>query len=235
MRQRRQHERTIELGGAGHQITQMVGDHETHLPVGQNGGLGSPGRAGGEEQPAGAVRLHGRVRNDATHLRIDQRGSSRSFCLPLGFPGEPDALSPRDGPAHRLCIFREVGLAEEDPRPGHFGHVGHVVRHHAKVCRHPDPADPEGGQHRLQHLIAVLAVHQHRFARLDAKLEQRAGQCRYPPVQLRPAPGLLTPHQCSALRKAPGVLREEVSEVHSPPRYRRLMDRLHFARSRIET
>jgi hypothetical protein len=57
MRQRRHHQRGIGLGGARHEIAEMVGDDETHLAMGQHGGLGTPGRARGEEEPAGIVML----------------------------------------------------------------------------------------------------------------------------------------------------------------------------------
>ena len=55
MRQRRDHQRGVLLGGAGHQIGEMVGHHKGHLAMGQHRRLGSACGARGEEEPAGIV------------------------------------------------------------------------------------------------------------------------------------------------------------------------------------
>ena len=57
VRQRRNYQRGIGVGRARHQVAQVVRHHERHLPVGEHGGLGSPGGAGGEEEPARIVVL----------------------------------------------------------------------------------------------------------------------------------------------------------------------------------
>ena len=92
MRQGRQHQRAIVLGRARHQVAQVVGDDEAHLPVRQHRGLRSPGRARGEEQPAGAVPLHRGVRHRAPGLGIDQRAGAWRVALRPRFAGKPDAL-----------------------------------------------------------------------------------------------------------------------------------------------
>jgi hypothetical protein len=55
MGQRRDHQRSIRLRRAGHQVGEMICHHKGHLAVGENGCLGAAGGAGGEEEPAGIV------------------------------------------------------------------------------------------------------------------------------------------------------------------------------------
>jgi hypothetical protein len=57
VRERRHHERGVAVRGAGHQVAEVVRDHEGHLAVGENGRLGSPRGPGGEEEPARVVVL----------------------------------------------------------------------------------------------------------------------------------------------------------------------------------
>ena len=102
VRQRRQHERAIVLGRTGHQVAQMVGDDEAHLPVGQHRGFRPPGRARGEEQPAGAVPLHRGVRHGCARPghRSTRRHSARS-PWPRASPVSQTTLDSRNGAAHR--------------------------------------------------------------------------------------------------------------------------------------
>ncbi|MNV99954.1 hypothetical protein D3C71_1953890 [compost metagenome] len=72
--------------------------------------------------------------------------------------------------AHSVGVFGEVGLTKEDTRLGDLCHVGHVVGHQAEIGGHPNRTDAKGRKHRLEHFVAVLAVHQHCLARLNAEV-----------------------------------------------------------------
>ena len=64
VRQRRDHQGHIALGGAGHQVRQVVVDDELQLPVREHRRLRSPGGAGGVEEPGWMIApdLHRRHR-----------------------------------------------------------------------------------------------------------------------------------------------------------------------------
>ena len=72
VRQRRHHQRGVVLGGAGHQVGEVIGDDKGHLAVGQHRRLGTPGGAGGEEEPAGIVVLDRGVVDDGAGMRRDR-------------------------------------------------------------------------------------------------------------------------------------------------------------------
>ena len=63
MRQRRNHQGRVRLRGARHQVAEVVGDDERHLPMSEDRSLGPPRRARGEEEPARVVMLDGSCRS----------------------------------------------------------------------------------------------------------------------------------------------------------------------------
>ena len=232
----RQHERAIVLGGARHQVAQMVGDDEAHLPMGQHRGFRPAGRARGEEQPAGAVPLHrARWARGRPALSIDATHRCRIALRPR-FPGEPDALDSGNG----------CGSPARRTRENRSG-TGRPAAASPPPCRPRRPASAGSWS----------APRPHRCGRSRASTPaSRCCSCCAPARPRpagRPAPAARRPRRdtrasssrhvqdCSrqtsarALREAPGVLRDQVREVHRGPRHRRLMNGLHFARSRMET
>ena len=57
VRQGRHDKGGVPVPRAGHEVAEVVGDDKGHLAVGEHGGLGPAGGAGGEEEPAGVVVL----------------------------------------------------------------------------------------------------------------------------------------------------------------------------------
>ena len=72
VRQRRHGQADVLLGRARHEIAQMIGDHEGHLPMRQHCRFRPPGGAGCEEEPAWIVMLHIDAGRRGAPLRLDQ-------------------------------------------------------------------------------------------------------------------------------------------------------------------
>ena len=72
VRERRQDQGGVPVGGARHQVAEVVRDHEGHLAVRQHRGLGTARRARREEEPAWIVVLDGRDRYAAARIAADE-------------------------------------------------------------------------------------------------------------------------------------------------------------------
>ena len=72
VRKRRQDQGGIPVGGARHQVAEVVRDHERHLAVSENRGLGAARRARREEEPARIVMLDGCYGNGLAPMLLDE-------------------------------------------------------------------------------------------------------------------------------------------------------------------
>ena len=202
---------------ARHQVAQVVGDDEAHLAVGQHRGLRPARGAGGEEEPAGIVVLDRRGGRLAPLWA--RRSARRQAASPKpACPSSQMSRNVRHGLAHRRGMLGEVGLAQQErgcaeprpcrrPRPGSQPEVG----------RHPDRAEAEGGEHRLEHLVAVLATARargrpwlHAQPAAPRPGRRRARRARAQVQAGRPRPG-----RC--VREAAGVCGSGSAQVHHPP------------------
>ena len=132
-------------------------------------------------------------------------------------------------------------MADHGGGAARLAEIGDLTRRLPEVRRHPDRAEPEAGEHRLEHLVAVLGLHQDAVALPHAP----GGQCRRhgvdPPVELGPGPGRVAPDEADLVPVAPRRLAQEMREVHHPLGNRRnaargsLAKLRHLRRSRIET
>jgi len=119
--------------------------------------------------------------------------------------------------------------------------IGDLVRRLAEVRRNPHGAQAEAGEHRLEHLVAVLGLHQNAVAFRDAVGGERGRHGVHAPVDLGPGPSRVAPGERNLPAIAAGRLPDEMGEVHDPPGNRGdapLRIRVgagHFCRSRIET
>jgi hypothetical protein len=114
-------------------------------------------------------------------------------------------------------VIGEGACADQPDRAACLGQVGHLVGGLPEVARHPDRAESEAREHRLEHLVAVGGLHQHAVALGDTELRcQRRGHRVDPAIELPPGPLLLTPDDGDAVGVAPGRLGDQVPEVHDP-------------------
>lgn len=106
----------------GHQIAQVVGDHEGQLAMGEHGGLGFARSAGGEEEPRRVVALHG----DGGWCRAAMAGDQRLIvradgnrCIHMGRTGGG--------------MVGELRPAEQEPCPGRACQPCQIVRRKAEI------------------------------------------------------------------------------------------------------
>ena len=198
VRQRRHHERGIALGGAGHQVGEMIGHHKGHLAVGEHRRLGAAGRARGEEEPAGIVVVDARLLHFRIRLRSNRLGDAAlAECAGLAdAPGESQCRARR---LHRRRMIGKIAMTEERLGAGGGGEIGDLVRHQAEIGRHPDGAEPEGRKHRPEHLVAILGMHEDAVALGDAARGQRRRQRSDLCFDLAPGKALLAPDEADAV------------------------------------
>ena len=229
MRERRHHERGVGRGRARHQVAEVVGHDEAHLPVRQHARLRPPRGAGREEEPAGVVVSDGRFLNARAHVALDQA----VVVVAAGCAdGNGDADARRRLP-RRGDVGGELAAADHRRRAARLGEVGDLARRLAEVGRHPDRAQAKAGEHRLEELVAVPRLDEHAIALAHAAGGQRGGHGIDPAVQLGPGPGRLAPHEADLGAVAPDSLAQEVRQVHDAPRDWR--GAAHPCRSRIDT
>ena len=196
MRERRQDEGGVPVGGARHQVAEVVRDHEGHLAVRQHRGLGTARRARRVEEPAWIVMLDGRgwyadaivLRHQGIVILAELRSSDGNH--------EPDV-------GGRLAcgrdVFGKVGMADHGGGAARLAEIGNLTRRLPEVRRHPDRADPEAGEHRLEHLVAVLGLHQDAITFLHASGDQCSRHRVDPPVKLGPGPGRIAPDKADVV------------------------------------
>ena len=179
VRQRRHGQADVLLGRARHEIAQMIGDHEGHLPMRQHRRFRPPGGAGREEEPAGIVMLHIDAGRRGAPLRLDQ---VRDLGRGEAFRPQPcQQRQLRHGPRHGLGVVGIVALAQEHLGARCLRQIGRLVRCDAEVRRHPDGAQAQRGEERFDEFKAVARMHQHAVALAHAMGGQR------PPAALRPS------------------------------------------------
>ena len=204
------------MGRAGHQVAEMVRDHEGHLAMGEHGGLRAPGRAGGEEEPARIVVLHARHGNGLGHVVLHKR------VVVFAETRAPDG----DHEADRRCclphgrgVLGKVAVADHAGCAARLRQIGDLVRRLAEVRRHPDGAEPEAGEHRFEHLVAVLGLHQHAVSLSDPLCGKRCRHRIDAPVEIRPCPAALAPDEADLVRMPARRLPQEMRQVHHPVRF----------------
>ena len=234
VRQRRHNQAAILLRRARHQVGQVIGNNESHVAVRQDGELRLSRRPGGGDEPAGMVILHRRGRA----VRPDMRGH---HCIQVGRVKRPRAHPRHEGQArrglgHRRRMVREFTPAQQRTGARRGGKIGDIVWEQAEVGRHPNGADPEAGPHRFQHEIAVLRLHENPVPIPDAMIGEDRGKGGDAGIELRPTPAPVAPNQRWAIRKPPGRLRHERSQVHDPAGHGQVGTGNHYrTRSSMET
>ena len=92
--------------------------------------------------------------------------------------------------------------------------IGDLGRRLAKIGRDIDRTQPKAGKHRLDHLIAILGLHQNAIALADALRSQRRSERVNAPIDLCPAPLALAPDKTDLSAEAARRLAEHMSEIH---------------------
>ncbi len=215
MRQRRHHQRRVMLGGAGHEVAEVIGHHKGHLAMGQHRRLGAPGGAGGEEEPAGVVVLDRSILDPGAGMRLDRRADG---LLAEGALADPPDKFER-GTSDRGGMVGKVAVTQKRLGAGRGGEIGDLVRQQPEIGRHPDRAKPERSEHRPEHLVAILGMDQDAVALDDAARGKRRRQRRDQRVDFAPGPGPLAPDEANAVAVAAGVLGEQMRQVHHPARH----------------
>ena len=173
MRQRRDHQRGVLLGGARREVGEMVGDDKTHLAMGQHGGLGAACGARGEEEPAGIV-VFDRDIGDFGICIVSDRSAQRGLAESALLADPPDEVDCGDRPG----MIGEIAMTEKRLRAGCRAEISDFIRHQAEIGGHPDRAEPERREHRPEHLLAILGMHEDAVALGDAALGERRRQRR---------------------------------------------------------
>ena len=123
---------------------------------------------------------------------------------------------------HRRGVIGKIAVAEERLGAGRGREIGHLVRHQPEIGRHPDRAEPEGREHRPEHLVAILGMHQDAVALDDAARGERRRQRRNAARRSRARSRISSPQtkpMRSPWRRAFCV--SEMREVHDPARHPR--------------
>ena len=161
--------------------------------------LGLPGGAGGVEQPgdlpgfdAGVLELPGFCGEQLLVVE-DLPPGPGGRDHPGGASNEPGDLLQRPG---------ELGRGQHRFRFAVVDDVGELARVQAEVDRHRAAAGLEAGEHRLQHLRAVVHQHGDVVPPAGSEAPQPVGQLVGAPVELRVGllPGAL--HRGRIVRKA---------------------------------
>ena len=145
------------------------------------------------------------------------------------------------GLARGRGVFGKIAMADHRRGTARLAEIGDLVRRLAEIRRHPDRAEPEAREHRLEHLVAILGLHQDAVALLHAPRGQRRRHRVDAPVELGPGPGRIAPDEADLVPVAPRRLAQEMGEVHDPLRDGRnaargsLRKLRHLRRSRMDT
>ncbi len=219
MRQGCDHQRSVVLGGAGHEISKVICHHKGHLAVGQHRRLGTPGGARGEEEPAGIVVLDAGVIDAGARMRGDRLADG--FLAERTLPDPPDKGERRARGFDGCGMLGKIAVTQKCFRARGGREIGDLVRHQPKIGRHPDRAQTKGRKHRPEHLVAIFRVHQDAVALGDAPRGQGCRQCRDTGVDLAPGPGFFGPDEADAVAMPARVLGRKMRKVHHPARHPR--------------
>ena len=200
VRQRGDDERNVVLGGAGHEVAQVVRDDEGELPVGEDAGLGAAGGAGGVEEPGRVVAVH-----------VGQGGRGRVGLgqrVPLFAHVDRDAGGRASG-----GVGGERGVEQVHGRAGGLREVGDLGRGEADVGGHEHGADGPAGPERFEQRPAVAGMDEHAVAAGDAAGEQAGRGIVDPALEGGPGPDVAALDQGGVVREASGRLAEKGGEV----------------------
>ena len=132
------------------------------------------------------------------------------------------ALPIRQVKSSAPCRFTAAACSGKSPwhrnafAPEAVREIGHLVRHQAEIGGHPDRAEPERGEHRPEHLVAILGMHEDAVALGDAARGERRRQRRDLRIDLAPGPGSVAPDETGAIAMPPRILGQHVRRDSSP-------------------
>ncbi len=168
MRQGCWRNRGIVLGGAGDEVSQMVGDHKGHLPMGEHARLGAPRGARGVEEPQGCVRVHALAGMGLPQVLVHQRVPA--VLAGLGRPHTDHLAQGRAAGANgRHMVFKAL-FVDHDHRPAGLTQVGHLGGRKPEIGGHPDTAQPKRHPGAFKERQVVARVHQQLVAGLEPEL-----------------------------------------------------------------
>ena len=211
MREGGHDERGVPMRRAGHEIAEVVGDDERHLPVRQHRRLGPSRRPGGKEEPARVVVLDA---GDGCRLAVMGRDQPVVILPELGRADRHHEPDRGGGFRHRPGVIGETGATDHRRRTTRASEIGDLLRRLPKVRRDPDSTQPEAREHRFEQLVAVPRLHEDAIAFGDTSGGK--GRCHRvdPSIEERPGPGLLAPDEADLVAMPAGGLAEKMSEVH---------------------
>ena len=212
VRERGHDHRAAAVSDAGHQIREMVGDDERHLPVREHPRFRMPGRARRIEEPQGIFVVDfrfiaGRTRvlrhqrlvvqfacaRRAERNHMTQRGRSRPYGVDMAF--EP-------------CVVNHRARAARLPQ------IRGLRGGNAKVRRHPDRAETKGDPRALENRQVVARVHQQLVAAAHAELAQGVDGGVHTGVDLAPCGDAVADDHTGFVRMTAGDIGQQAAEVH---------------------
>ena len=134
---------------------------------------------------------------------------SPNGALAVDAPGELQRTA-----LHGRGVLGKIDVAQERLRAGGLREIGDLIRHQAEIGGHPDRTEPERGEHREEHLVAVLGMDEDAVALGDAARGECSGQRRDLRIDLAPGPGFVTPDETGTRPMPPRILGQHVSEIH---------------------
>ena len=194
----------------------MVGDHKTHLAVGQHRGLGLAGGARGVEEPQRVVVVHADLGRRRAQVLLHQRlvariRSAGGAGVALAYP---DHMAQRVGRGtHRRGMLGKHRLDQHQHRAAGFPQIGHLARREPEVGRHPDTAHAKRRPAALEHRQVVARLQQDTVAFFQTECQQRGHQRVHPRVDLVPGPALFALDQCGVRREQPGGVPQQARQV----------------------
>jgi hypothetical protein len=109
-------------------------------------------------------------------------------------------------------------VAQKRLGAGGGGEIGDLVRHQAEIGRHPDRAEPERREHRPEHLVAILGMHQQPVALGDAARGQAAASAETARSISRQVQDL-SPQMKPCGRHGGGHSGSQMRQIHHPVRH----------------
>ena len=212
MGKRRDHQGRIILGQPRHQISDVVIDDKSHLPMGQNTALGPARSAGGIKEPGRMIAIH-----------IGGQGQGRGLAFrDQILPGKARTFANGDiQPAGRIfraagsAMFGEGHIKNLRLAAGRPGQIGGFRRAQAEVRRHPNRADQPAGPDTFENRVVIARMDQHAVAGANAARAQAGSGGTGPCRDLCPLPNPVPPDQAGAVRQAAGSLQQHGAQVGS--------------------
>ena len=185
------------LRGPRHQVAQMVGDDERHLPMRQHPRL----------RPAGGARTCRKTSTDGPDPHPPDARARPCPCSASQRAAEIE-LQPqrRVRRPRRLRLRLEPGIEDMHRRARGLRQIGDLRRRQAHVGRHPGSPEHPTRPHRLEQGGAVASVHQHPVAMPHARRREPGRRAADPLGQRAPGPTLFAADQAGPVRiPGPGL------------------------------